>query len=90
MRYETLYEKFMKNTTSTVSSKGMALSLETAALVLLLCEIKQPKTIVDLGSGFSSYVLRKWAQGAKHDVVVWSVVDAAGSNLHVSLALIMG
>lgn len=49
---------------TSVSSPGMALSLETSCLVWALCEQRKPKAIVDLGSGFSSYVIRKWARSA--------------------------
>jgi predicted O-methyltransferase YrrM len=50
---------------STVSMESMALSLESAALVMVLCRALQPKRVVDLGSGFSSLVIRRAAPDAQ-------------------------
>ena len=50
---------------STVSTESMALSLESAALVTVLCRLLAPKRIVDLGSGFSSLVIRLAAPDAQ-------------------------
>ena len=61
--------------TNTISSKGMALSLETAALIWELCGDRSPGSIIDLGSGFSSFVVRQWAKDASYKPVVWSVDD---------------
>jgi SAM-dependent methyltransferase len=52
-----------------------AASIELAALVLALCERRDVKRVVDLGSGFTSRVLRDWARG--RDVTVHSVDDSA-------------
>lgn len=41
-----------------VSSEDMALSLQTAVVLQLLCKLLQPASVLDVGSGFSSYVLR--------------------------------
>lgn len=56
-----------------VSEADMAASLETMGLVLALCRGLEPARVADLGSGFSSYVLRLWAgdSGAR----VYSVDD---------------
>jgi predicted O-methyltransferase YrrM len=61
--------------TSTISSKGMALSLETAALIWVLCEERKPSSVLDLGSGFSSFVIRSWAKQNATSLPVWSVDD---------------
>jgi hypothetical protein len=61
---------------SDVSTPGMAASLETMALLLALCRAERVTSAIDLGSGFSSYVLRIWAREA--DCVVFSVDDDAG------------
>jgi predicted O-methyltransferase YrrM len=53
----------------------MALSLETAALAWVLCEERKPSKIVDMGSGFSSFVLRHWAKTSGAEV--WSIDDDA-------------
>lgn len=64
------YDDYVAN----VSWSGMAVSLPTAALLRLLCERLRPRTILDLGSGFSSAVLRQYAQRAG-DATVTSVDD---------------
>jgi predicted O-methyltransferase YrrM len=51
------YEAYVRD----VSTAGMAASLETAALLSHLVEATGPRTLVDLGSGFSSWVLREAA-----------------------------
>ncbi len=60
---------------SQVSSPEMAVSLETACLLAVLCEALEPARVLDLGSGFSSYVLRRAAQ--RHAGRVVSVDDDA-------------
>jgi len=60
--------------TTEVSTPGMAVSLETAALLRLLCENLSPRRVLDLGSGFSSWTLRTWA--ARSGAEVTSVDDS--------------
>jgi hypothetical protein len=60
---------------NSISSHGMALSLETAALIWVLCDDRHPKTILDLGSGYSSYVTRDWAKKTSYPTSTWSVDD---------------
>jgi len=43
-------------------AEGMAISLECAALIWVMCDLLKPTNILDLGSGYSSYVFRTWAQ----------------------------
>lgn len=45
-----------------VSSEDMAVSLQTAVLLQLVCRLLAPASVLDLGSGFSSYVLRRQRQ----------------------------
>ncbi len=59
-----------------VSTEDMAVSLELAAFLLVLCRVKQPNRVLDLGSGYSSFVLRKYA-AERGDVHVASVDDDA-------------
>jgi hypothetical protein len=59
---------------STVSLKGHAASLELGLMYYKLCSALKPKSIVDLGSGFTSYVGRLYAQ-RNPDVLVYSVDD---------------
>lgn len=61
-----------------VSSDFMAASLESSAFLYHFARITQPKNIVDLGSGFSSLVLRKYAAEATNNPNVWSVDDHGG------------
>jgi predicted O-methyltransferase YrrM len=61
---------------TTVSSDIMTVSLETAALLRVLCETRAPRRIVDLGSGFSSFVVRQYAAEASPAPEVWSVDDS--------------
>lgn len=62
----------------TVSSRGMALSIESCSYLWWLCDTMQARQVADLGSGFSSYVLRLYAADAAHDVIVDSVDSDAG------------
>ena len=47
--------------TTHISNKLMAISLETAAFLRAWCEQLRPRRILDLGSGYSSFVLRGYA-----------------------------
>ena len=49
---------------TTVSSPIMAASLELSALILAIARIRRPRRVLDLGSGFTSYVLRSYAREA--------------------------
>ncbi|HBX43123.1 MAG TPA: hypothetical protein DEH27_04710 [Deltaproteobacteria bacterium] len=60
-----------------VSSEIMTVSLELCLFLLTLCEFQQPKRILDLGSGFSSFLFRFYAAGADPEPEVWSVDDSA-------------
>lgn len=42
-----------------------------------LCKALRPRTLVDLGSGFSSFVFRYYALNAGEKVTVWSVDDSS-------------
>ena len=60
---------------TTVSKRSMALSIETCAYLWWLCVHVDARAVADLGSGFSSYVLRRYAAEAHHRVRVASVDD---------------
>jgi predicted O-methyltransferase YrrM len=64
------YEKYVTE----VSSANMAASLELSALVLSLCQVSGYKKIADLGSGFTSYVLRLYASTTP-GVEIFSIDD---------------
>ena len=65
--------------TTNISTPDMAVSLEVAAMLLAFCETTRPRRLIDLGSGFSSYVLRRYQSGCDADEqpFVKSVDDAA-------------
>lgn len=50
-----------------VSTPGMAVSLETSVYLDMACRVAQASRVLDTGSGFSSYVVRRYASetGAK-------------------------
>jgi predicted O-methyltransferase YrrM len=59
-----------------VSRRSMALSLETAVLLWQVCRAAGAASVADFGSGFSSYVLRRYA-AETGGVTVTSVDDNA-------------
>src|SRR5262245_35480678 len=64
------YEYYIKE----VSTSKMAVSLNTAIILYMFCEALVPKQIIDLGSGFSSFVLRSYASQSGN-CMVYSVDD---------------
>jgi predicted O-methyltransferase YrrM len=58
-----------------ISTPDMAASLELASFLDAFCELVRPARVVDLGSGFSSFVLRRYAAQSDRPVEVWSVDD---------------
>ncbi|MHC4107934.1 MAG: class I SAM-dependent methyltransferase [Planctomycetota bacterium] len=58
-----------------VSTPDMAVSLPSAAFLAALCRLTQPMRVLDAGSGFSSYVLRRFASQNGRRAEVWSVDD---------------
>lgn len=59
-----------------VSVRSMALSIETCAYVWWLCDTVRARRVADLGSGFSSYVLRAYAADAAYQPVQVDSVDS--------------
>jgi predicted O-methyltransferase YrrM len=64
-----------KEYTEEISTRDMAISLNTAVFLTILCEALKPENIMDLGSGFSSFVLRSYAR-SREEIRVWSVDDS--------------
>jgi predicted O-methyltransferase YrrM len=60
-----------------VSSPVFAASLELAATLLALCRLLEPRSVLDMGSGYSSYVFLRYVQSAGGGVRVESVDDKA-------------
>jgi predicted O-methyltransferase YrrM len=64
-RLAPLYQRYVKQ----VSSPEFAASFETACLLHAMCTLLRPARMLDLGSGFSSVVLRLHAQEAGEGAV---------------------
>jgi predicted O-methyltransferase YrrM len=70
-KLKTAYERYVH----AVSCSEMAVSWETACLLYALAGVVRPSEVLDLGSGFSSYVLRTYAAEAEHACRVTSIDD---------------
>ena len=70
-------EPYRREYLAGVSTDIMSISLELAVFLRVLCKVRNPRRIVDLGSGFSSFVLRHHAAETTPAPVVWSVDDSA-------------
>jgi predicted O-methyltransferase YrrM len=73
--FDELFPRY-KESCLTVSRRGMAASVESVAYMWWLCEQTKASRVLDMGSGFSSYVLRCYAARAAHPVEVVSVDDS--------------
>jgi len=69
-----LMEGFCRYTTN-ISTRGMAVSMQTMQIMFRLCQHLGPSHILDAGSGFSSYGFRKYQQMFDPDVKVVTVDD---------------
>ena len=63
--------------TDTVSYEGMPISFESACFLWSLCEALKPERILDMGSGFSSFVFRRYQVTAGLKPEIWSVDESA-------------
>jgi hypothetical protein len=68
---ETAYNDYSRS----ISKPDSAISLELSCFMLFLCLHLKPKTLIDLGSGFSSYVLRTYKAKFSSGCTVYSVDD---------------
>jgi len=66
-------EPYYHEYVTTVSTPVMSISLELAAFLDVLCMVRAPRRLLDLGSGFSSFVLRRYALRAGAAAEVQSV-----------------
>lgn len=62
---------------STVSSPVWAVSPQTAAMMHALCTLLRPRSVLDLGSGFSSFALRRYCRDENGSCTVHTVDDDA-------------
>jgi predicted O-methyltransferase YrrM len=60
---------------SKVSSWEWAISLEAASVLMACCRLLNPRQMLDTGSGYSSYVLRRYVAEAPQEAQVTSVDD---------------
>ncbi len=60
---------------STVSSPVWAVSPQTAAVMHALCRLLRPRMVLDLGSGFSSFVLRCYCRDENSSCTVHTADD---------------
>ncbi len=66
------YEQY----TNFVSNPGNALSLKSSAFLFALCRKLRPARVLDLGSGFTSYVTRTYQSESSSPVSIVSVDDS--------------
>jgi hypothetical protein len=66
MNLKPYYEQY----TTSVSTREMAISMQTAETIIRFLEERRPNKIADVGSGFSSFVIAKYAfeTGARVDI----------------------
>ncbi len=64
--------------TSTISTPKMAISLELAAFLRVFSSLVRPTRVLDLGSGFSSFVFRLYEVECPQNVTVCSVDNSEG------------
>jgi len=67
-------QQFYQHYVTKISRADMAASLELSALINALCHANDYKKLLDLGSGFSSFVLRNYSK-LRLNSVVYSVDD---------------
>ena len=68
---EATYQEYV----TMISRWDWAISLELAAVLMACCRLLLPTRILDTGSGYSSYVLRRYAAEALRPIHVTSVDD---------------
>lgn len=63
--------------TSEVSKPDMAISYELASLLLSLSKTTKASSILDLGSGYSTYVFAQYKKNEQAVVKLWSIDDSS-------------
>ena len=71
-----LLEPYFREYLAEVSIANMAASLELSATILSICQVGGYKKLADIGSGFTSFVLRYYAK-TNPGVEVYSIDDSA-------------
>jgi hypothetical protein len=72
-RLRPYYEEYVTR----ISRYDYAISLELAGFLLALCYTWRPSRLLDLGSGFSSFVFRLYKKENNPEAIVWSVDDSS-------------
>lgn len=62
-------EKPFEHYVTDYSKRGMAISLESSAFMMWLCKKMKFKILMDRGSGFSSYILRRYSKMESNSIV---------------------
>ncbi|HRN70064.1 MAG TPA: hypothetical protein PLS49_02660 [Candidatus Woesebacteria bacterium] len=70
------YKDAYRDYVNSISTENMAASLELASCIYALCKYKKPLRVLDLGSGFSSFVLRTFKKEESEEMEVISVDDS--------------
>ena len=66
--------EYYKDYISRVSRRSWAISLECAVFLTVLCHYLKPDNILDLGSGFSSFIFRYYSSKLKkHHPIIYSI-----------------
>ena len=81
----TIFEKYFipklmnyyKQYVSQVSNENMAISLRSSIFLIFIIFVFRPKSVLDLGSGFSSFVIRYYLKVSKQSFSVWSIDDSS-------------
>lgn len=66
------YEEYI----SKISLDQMAISLELSVFLMILCDTLKPNNLLDLGSGFSSFVFRNYMLNAPMKPQIYSIDDS--------------
>lgn len=69
--------KYYKQYVSQVSNESMAISFKSSIFLISIIFIFEPKSFLDLGSGFSSFIARFYLKMTKHQFSVWSIDDSS-------------
>ncbi|MCX5833128.1 MAG: class I SAM-dependent methyltransferase [Deltaproteobacteria bacterium] len=75
--YELKLQPYYEYYTKHMSNEIMTISMELSTFLLLMCNERRPGRILDLGSGFSSFVFLFYKSSEKQNTTVWSVDDSS-------------
>ena len=72
-KYRSFLLKEYENYVTSISTRAMAVSMKCCCYFLHLIEKIQPKSVIDFGSGFSSFAIRKYKKITGNNFEIWSV-----------------